>query len=129
MSTTEPALETAAQAFADATVLLDFVAGQIKSTPSYAGVPLLYAHCARDWRDVLPRVDVPTSVIGCEGSHVNPGSQRFIADQIPGARLHIFPSSAANSHVPCLENPPAVNAVVDKFLSEAPDAGPSVVLP
>ncbi|WP_372344200.1 alpha/beta fold hydrolase [Streptomyces sp. KL116D] len=93
-----------------------FVAEQIRATPAYAGVPLLYDHCAQDWRDVLPRVDVPTLVIGCEGSHVNPASQQFIADRIPDARLHVFPSDVANSHFPFLENPPAFNAVVDAFL-------------
>lgn len=97
--------------------LLAFVAGQIKSTPPYAGVPLLFDHCAQDWRDVLPRVDVPTLVIGCDGSHVSPGSQAFIASRIPGARLHVFPTDVANSHFPFLENPSVFNSVVDKFLS------------
>jgi pimeloyl-ACP methyl ester carboxylesterase len=68
------------------------------------------------WRDVLPRIDVPTLVIGCDGSHVAPSSQRFIADQIPGAELHVFPSDVANSHFPFLENPAAFNAVVAEFL-------------
>lgn len=49
-----------------------FVEQEIESTPSYAGVPLWWDHCAQDWRDVLPRIDVPTLVIGCEGSHLPP---------------------------------------------------------
>jgi len=93
-----------------------FVAQEITNTPPYAGVPLLWDHCAQDWRDVLPRIDVPTLVIGCDGSHVAPSSQRFIADQIPGARLHVFGSDVANSHFPFLENPAAFNAVVAEFL-------------
>ncbi|MCG0063844.1 alpha/beta hydrolase [Streptomyces tricolor] len=97
--------------------LLSFVAGQIAATPAYAGVPLLFDHCAQDWRDVLPRIDVPTLVIGCDGSHVHPRSQRYVADRIPGARLHVFPASVANSHFPFLENPPAFNDVVGTFLS------------
>lgn len=100
--------------------MLAFVAEQITATPAYAGVPLLFDHCAQDWRDVLPRVDVPTLVIGCEGSHVHPDSQRFIAEQIPGARLHVFPADVASSHFPFLENPAAFNAVVEKFLAEEP---------
>jgi pimeloyl-ACP methyl ester carboxylesterase len=95
----------------------DFVAAEVRSTPAYAGVPLLFDHCAQDWRDVLPRVDVPTLVLGCDGSHVNPDSQRYIAGRIPGAQLHIFPTDVASSHFPFLENPPAFNAVVDRFLS------------
>ncbi|MFI2608923.1 alpha/beta fold hydrolase [Kitasatospora sp. NPDC018619] len=97
--------------------LLAFVAEQIRATPAYAGVPLLFDHCAQDWRDVLDRIDVPTLVVGCEGSHVDPASQRFIAGRIPGARLHVFPRSVASSHFPFLENPGAFNAVVESFLS------------
>ena len=95
----------------------DFVADQIRSTPPYAGVPLLFDHCAQDWRDVLPRIDVRTLVIGCEGSHVHPDSQAYIAANIPGARLHVFGPEVANSHFPFLENPVAFNSVVDEFLS------------
>ncbi|MGW0537158.1 alpha/beta fold hydrolase [Streptomyces sp. NPDC003032] len=102
--------------------VLAFVAEEVKSTPSYASVPLLFDHCAQDWRDVLPRVDVPTLVIGCGGSHVSPDSQCFVARRIPDARLHVFPTGVASSHFPFLENPPAFNAVVEKFLAAAQDA-------
>ncbi|MEU6974007.1 alpha/beta hydrolase [Kitasatospora aureofaciens] len=97
--------------------LLAFVTEEIRATPAYAGVPLLFDHCAQDWRDVLDRIDVPTLVLGCEGSHVDPVSQRFIAERIPGARLHVFPASIASSHFPFLENPGEFNAVVEDFLS------------
>ncbi|WP_264924500.1 alpha/beta fold hydrolase [Streptomyces sp. A012304] len=99
--------------------LLSFVGEQIKSTPAHAGVPLLFDHAAQDWRDVLPRIDVPTLVIGCDGSHVHPRSQRFVAERIPDARLHVFPAGVANSHFPFLENPAAFNAVVGTFLAHA----------
>ena len=94
----------------------NFVAEEIKSFPSYAAVPLLFDHCAQDWRDVLPHIDVPTLVLGCDGSHVNPDSQRYVAAQIPDARIHVFPVDEANSHFPFLENPSAFNAVVEEFL-------------
>ncbi|WP_454131499.1 alpha/beta fold hydrolase [Kitasatospora aureofaciens] len=67
--------------------------------------------------DLLDRIDVPTLVLGCEGGHVDPVSQRFIAERIPGARLHVFPASIAGSHFPALENPGEFNAVVEDFLS------------
>lgn len=96
----------------------EFVAEEIKSTPPYAGVPLLFDHCAQNWRDVLTRIDVPTLVLGCDGSHVNPDSQRYIADRIPNSELHVFPTSVANSHFPFLENPEAFNTVVESFLDK-----------
>jgi pimeloyl-ACP methyl ester carboxylesterase len=97
--------------------ILEFVADEMRSTPGHAAVPLLFDHCTQDWRDVLSRVDVPTLVIGCEGSHVSPHSQRYIADRIPGARLHVFPSDVASSHYPFLQNPGAFNALVGEFLT------------
>ncbi|WP_225826527.1 alpha/beta fold hydrolase [Streptomyces naphthomycinicus] len=97
--------------------LLSFVAEQNRLTPAYAAVPLLFDHCAQDWRDVLPRIDVPALVVGCDGSHVHPSSQEYVAHRIPGARLHVFPVTEANSHFPFLENPPAFNAVVGAFLA------------
>jgi pimeloyl-ACP methyl ester carboxylesterase len=80
-------------------------------------VPLIFDHCAQDWRDVLPRIDVPTLVLGCDGSHVSPDSQRYIADRIPDARIHIFPTDVASSHFVFLENPAAFDAVVREFLA------------
>jgi pimeloyl-ACP methyl ester carboxylesterase len=92
---------------------------EIKSVPSYVAVALLWDHCAKDWRDLLPRIDVPTLVIGCEGSHVDPASQGYIADRMPNAELHGFPRHIASSHYPFLENPVAFNAVVEEFLDRA----------
>ncbi|MEV7185008.1 alpha/beta hydrolase [Kitasatospora sp. NPDC093102] len=65
-------------------------------------------------RDVLGRIDVPAPVLGCEGSHVDPDSQRFVADRIPGARLHVFPAGVASSHFPFPENPGGFNAAVEE---------------
>ncbi|WP_405877942.1 alpha/beta hydrolase [Streptomyces sp. NBC_01136] len=49
---------------------------------------------------------------------MNPRSQRFVARRIPDAQLHVFPTDVASSHFPFLENPPAFNAVVEKFLTQ-----------
>ena len=98
--------------------VLSFVMAELDTVPPYVGVPLLFDHCAQDWRDVLPRIDVPTLVIGCDGSHVDPSSQRYIADQIPDARLHVFSTDVASSHFPFLENPAVFNQVVAGFLSD-----------
>jgi len=96
--------------------LWDFMVAEMSHTPAHAGAPLLFDHCVQDWRDVLPRIDVPTLVIGSEGSHVTPTSQRYIGAQIPGARVHIFPADVASSHFPFLQNPHAFNAVLSDFL-------------
>jgi pimeloyl-ACP methyl ester carboxylesterase len=77
---------------------------------------LLFDHSTQDWADVLPRIDVPTLVVGCEGSHVPTQSQRSSARSIPGGQVHIFPSELANSHFPFLQNPTAFNTVLEAFL-------------
>jgi len=89
---------------------------QMRTVPAYAAVPLLFDHCAQDWRDVVRRIDVPTLVIGCEGSHVPPESQRSLARQIPGGRAHVFTADVASSHFPFLQAPAEFNAVVSGFL-------------
>jgi pimeloyl-ACP methyl ester carboxylesterase len=96
--------------------LWDFMVTEMRNTPAYAAVPLLFDHCVQDWRDVLPRIDVPSLVIGCEGSHVAPESQHYVGMQIPKARVHVFPAEVASSHFPFLQNPTAFNDVVAAFL-------------
>ncbi len=97
-------------------VIRAFVEQEIKSTPLSAAVSLLWEHCAQDWRDMLPRIDVPALVIGCDGSHIDPASQRYVAERIPRGELHVFPSDVANSHYVFLEAPEAFNALVEEFL-------------
>lgn len=66
---------------------------------------------------MLPRITVPTLVLGCDGSHVAPSSQGYIAEQIPEASLYVFGVDEARSHFPFLENPQRFNAVVGEFLA------------
>jgi len=95
-----------------------FVEREAMATPGFVAAYLLWDHAAQDWRDLLPRIDVPTLVIGCEGSHINPASQRFVAAQIPHGRVKILTADVANSHFPYLENPSAFNSIVESFLDE-----------
>jgi pimeloyl-ACP methyl ester carboxylesterase len=98
--------------------VMAFIEREAMSTPGFVAAYLLWDHAAQDWRDLLPRIDVPTLVIGCEGSHISPASQRFVAAQIPDARVQILTSAVANSHFPYLENPSAFNSIVESFLDE-----------
>ncbi|MCH7628164.1 MAG: alpha/beta hydrolase [Proteobacteria bacterium] len=77
---------------------------------------LLVSHCMQDWRDVLPRIDRPTLVIGGAASHVDARSQRFIHRQIPGALYHEFAVDEGGAHYPFLEAPDRFNATVASFL-------------
>lgn len=79
------------------------------------GAKLLIDHVMQDWRDVLPRIDVPALVTGGDVSHVAPASQEWSATQIPGAQVKIF----ANAHFPFFESPADFAAVLTDFLKNS----------
>ncbi|MFE8605691.1 alpha/beta fold hydrolase [Archangium violaceum] len=84
------------------------------------GTRLLLDHIMQDWRDVLPRIDVPTLVIAGEVSHVNPASQQWSAEQIPGARLHTFTAEEGGAHFPFFERPEPFATALHSFLDTQP---------
>lgn len=97
--------------------LYDWILVEIaKSSPKLAA-ELLLSHCTNDWRDVLPRIDRPTLVIGGSVSHVPPRSQRFIHSCIPGSKYHEFDAEHGGAHFPFLEAPSTFNEIVSSFLS------------
>ena len=84
--------------------------------PAAWGARLLLDHIMQDWRDVLPRIDVPTLVLAGEVSHVAPASQAWTAAHIPGARLRTFTAAEKGAHFPFFEEPASFCAVVTEFL-------------
>lgn len=83
------------------------------------GAKLVLDHIMQDWRDVLPRIDVPTLVTGGELSHVDAASQRWVASQIPGAQVHVFGADEGGDHFPFFQDPAAFAAVLVPFLDGA----------
>ncbi|EPX59504.1 hypothetical protein D187_002994 [Cystobacter fuscus DSM 2262] len=84
------------------------------------GSRLLLDHIMQDWRDVLPRIDVPTLVMAGEVSHVNPASQKWSAERIPGAQLRIFTAEEGGAHFPFFERPEPFAAALRSFLDAQP---------
>lgn len=68
-----------------------------------------------DWRDVIPRIDVPTLVVGAKKSHLNWEAQVRIAEQLPNAELELFEDQA---HLMFYEEPGRFNDILLDFLSE-----------
>lgn len=83
------------------------------------GTRLLLDHVMQDWRDVLPRIDRPTLVVGGRVSHVAPASQEWIAGQVPGARLRVFEAVEGGSHFPFVEQPQTFVDELSGFLATA----------
>jgi non-heme chloroperoxidase len=79
--------------------------------PRACAAKLLLELAVHDWRDAIARIRLPTLVVGAEGSIFHPDSQRWIAQQIPRAKLCVFSREEGGSHFMWLENP-------EKFLVE-----------
>jgi non-heme chloroperoxidase len=82
--------------------------------PAEYAARLLLNHGSLDWRDVVPRINLPTLVIGGKRSHVNPQSQVWIHEQIKGSQLEIF--DEGGSHFMFIEAPERFNQVLRAFL-------------
>lgn len=87
----------------------------VKMSFSHAAT-LLVSHASQDWRDVLPTITVPTLVIGAEGSLFGAECSRWIASQIPGAKVEIFGKDEGGSHFMFWENDTKFNKIVEEFL-------------
>ena len=93
-----------------------FIIEENLRVPPDAAARLLFETSVADWRDVIRRIDLPTLVCAGEGSVVPLASQRWIRDQISGARLEVFPAEEGGSHFMFWESPKRFNRVVGEFL-------------
>jgi non-heme chloroperoxidase len=90
---------------------------EILQVPPVIASTILVDQTLRDYREFLPRVDVPTLVLfGEDDKLTSPRAGQYIADQIPGARLQTFPNS---SHCPFWEESDAFNRAVAAFAEKA----------
>ncbi len=93
-----------------------FIIAENLKLPRDRAIEMLYASAGIDWRGTIKRVNLPTLVIGAEGSTHKTSVIAWIASQIPGARLRIFTRHEGGSHFMFLENPPLFNATLRDFL-------------
>jgi non-heme chloroperoxidase len=96
---------------------LGFVARENLKFPRQQAADLLHDHCYLDWRDTIRTLRNPTLVVGGETSIFSPRSQHWIAAQVPGAEVDIFPTAEGGGHFMFFENPRRFNALVSAFLA------------
>jgi pimeloyl-ACP methyl ester carboxylesterase len=84
--------------------------------PRDKAMELLYATSGMDWRGTIKRVRLPALVVGAEGSTHKVPVIRWVASQIPGARLRIFRREEGGSHFMFIENPEQFNAELVAFI-------------
>lgn len=95
----------------------DFALAENLKFPRKHAARLLVDHCTQDWRDTIPRINLPTLVVGGKASFFHPRSQEWIAAQIAGARVEIFGAEEGGSHFMFMENPEKFNRIVVEFLA------------
>ena len=77
---------------------------------------LLFNHATLDWRDQIPRINIPTLIFGAKTSLVGWKSQEWIGSQIKGSKVVIFEENEGGNHFMFMENPTKLNALVREFL-------------
>jgi pimeloyl-ACP methyl ester carboxylesterase len=93
---------------------------EITRVPPVIASAILVNQTLRDDREFISTIRLPTRVLfRGDGTTVHPKAGAYIAQQIPGAQLHLFERS---SHCPFYEEPEQFNAVLSDFLVQVTDA-------
>jgi non-heme chloroperoxidase len=77
---------------------------------------LFYDHCHTDWRDLMPRINLPTLIISGRASPLPWKSQEWIHHQIKGSQFEVFEESEGGQHFMFIENPEKFNRLVMEYL-------------
>jgi pimeloyl-ACP methyl ester carboxylesterase len=97
----------------------DEVAWAVKQNlkmPRQYAADLLFNHSCQDWRALIPRITVPTVVVGGRVSVVPWKSQVWVHGQIKGSRLEIFEENEGGNHFMFMENPEKFNRIIREFM-------------
>lgn len=95
---------------------LDWMIRENLKMPREYAARLLYNHATQDWRRVIPRLNIPTLVVGGKASLVPWKSQVWIHNQIRGSQLEIFEANEGGAHFMFIENPEKFNRIVREFI-------------
>lgn len=93
-----------------------FIVEQNLLMPRKAASALLQSASTDDWRDLVPRIDIPTLIIAGKASIVPFASQEWIQRNVKGSRLIGFEEEEGGYHFMFWENPEKFNRCVVEFL-------------
>ena len=94
-----------------------WVIEQNRKMPRRHAATLLLNHSTQDWRDLIPRITLPTLIVGGRVSLIDWRSQEWMHRQIAGSQLEIFEEADGGNHFMFMENPERFNRLVDAFLA------------
>jgi non-heme chloroperoxidase len=86
---------------------------EMLKTPPSAVAALMFDYIFTDWRDVIPRIALPTLIVGGGRSHVPPSVQEWLHRTIPDSRLAVLKDRA---HLLFYEEPDTFNDLVATFI-------------
>jgi pimeloyl-ACP methyl ester carboxylesterase len=95
---------------------VEWVVKQNLKMPREYAAALLYNHSTQDWRRLIPKITVPTLIVGGRVSVVPWKSQVWINNQIKGSQLAIFEENEGGNHFMFMENPDKFNKIVRDFM-------------
>jgi non-heme chloroperoxidase len=77
---------------------------------------LMYNHFLTDWRDLIPRINLPTLIISGRTSVIPWKSQEWIHNQIKGSQFEVFEEAEGGRHFMFIENPEKFNRLIMEYL-------------
>ncbi len=77
---------------------------------------LIYNHRHTDWRDLIPRINLPTLIISGRASVIPWKSQKWIHSQIKGSQFELFEEAEGGGHFMFIENPEKFNRLIMEYL-------------
>lgn len=93
-----------------------FIVEQNLRMPRHAAASLLQSCMTSDWSDLIPRIDVPTLIVGGRASTVPFSAQEWTHRQIRGSVLVAFEAEEGGSHFMFWEGWERFNRTVAEFL-------------
>jgi non-heme chloroperoxidase len=84
--------------------------------PRNFAATLFYNLCHTDWRDLIPRINLPTLIISGRASAIPWKTQEWIHRQIKGSQFEVFEESEGGQHFMFIENPEKFNRLVMEYL-------------
>jgi non-heme chloroperoxidase len=84
--------------------------------PRHLAGTLAYNHWHMDWRDLIPRINLPTLIVSGRVSIIPWKSQERIHHQIKGSQFEVFEEAEGGQHFMFIENPEKFNRTIIKYL-------------
>ena len=88
--------------------------------PRQHAATLLYNSSSQDWRDVIPRINIPTLVVGGKASFIPWKSQVWVHRQIPDSQIVLFEEDEGGYHFMFIEGAAKFYQALVDFLALSP---------